>query len=113
MSLLRCSSPMVRLPYGRDLMPGGLRQSALRVADPTREHREQRQCDLWVALEDPAEVPALDPERRGRLDGAGGRRTRELVEEGHLAEYLAGSKRRDLLLLAIAVLDDVDLARSN
>jgi chorismate synthase len=56
-------------------------------------------------------MPALDSERGGRLDGASCRRARELVEERHLAEDVAGAKRRDLLLLAVAVLDDVDLAR--
>jgi chorismate synthase len=63
-----------------------------------------------VALEDPAEVPPLDPERGGRLDRAGGRRTWELVEERHFAEDIAGPERGDLLLLAVAVLNDVDLA---
>src|SRR5437588_12440280 len=62
---------------------------ALGVADPAREHREQRQRDLRVALEDPAEVPPLDTEARRRLERADRRRSRELVEEGHLAEDLA------------------------
>ena len=60
-----------------------------------------------------AEVPPLDSERGRRLDGASGRRTRELVEERHLAEDVAGSEGGDLLLFAIAVLDDVDLARTD
>jgi chorismate synthase len=56
-------------------------------------------------------MPALDPECGGRLDGADGRRARELVEERHLAEDVAGPQRRDLGFLAFAILDDVDLAR--
>src|SRR2546430_4812974 len=63
-----------------------------------------------MALEDPAEVPALDPESGGRLDRAGRRRTREFVEEGHLAEDVTRAERGDLLLLALRVLNDVDLA---
>ena len=63
-----------------------------------------------MALEDPAEVPALDPERGGRLRGTRGRRTWELVEQRHLTKNLAGPERGDLLVLAVAVLDDVDLA---
>jgi chorismate synthase len=63
-----------------------------------------------MAFEDPAEVPALDPERGGRVARARGRRPRELVEQRHLAEDIAGTERGDLLLLAVAVLDDVDLA---
>jgi chorismate synthase len=64
-----------------------------------------------MALEDPAEVPALDPECGGRFDRARRRRTWELVEQRHLAEDVAGPEGGDLLLLAIPVLDDVDLAR--
>jgi chorismate synthase len=92
-------------------VPGGLGQPALGVADPTRQHREQREGDLGVALQDPAEVPALDPERGGGLDRTYGRRTRELVEKGHLAENIAGPERADLLLVTVAVLDDLDFAR--
>ena len=91
-------------------MPGGLGQPALGVADPTRQHREQREGDLGVALQDPAEVPALDPERSGGLDRAHRRRTRELVEERHLAENIARPERADLLLITVAILDDLDLA---
>src|SRR5437879_6021756 len=46
-----------------------------------------------MTLEDPAEVPALDPESGCRLDRASGRRARELVEERHLAEDVAGAER--------------------
>ena len=63
-----------------------------------------------MALEDAAKVPALDAERRRRLYRADRRGTRELVEEGHLAEDLSRPKRRELGLLAAAVLNDVDLA---
>ena len=55
-------------------------------------------------------MPALDPKCGGRLDRSDGRRTWEFVEERHLAEDIAGTERGDLLLLAVAVLDDVDLA---
>ena len=58
-------------------------------------------------------MPALDTERCGRVDRTSGRRPRELVEQRHLAEDIARPERGDLLLLAIAVLDDVDLARAD
>src|SRR6266566_3919983 len=66
-----------------------------------------------MALEDAAEVPALDPEGGGRLDRADGRRTRELVEERHLAEDVARPERADLLFFPVAILDDLDLARTD
>jgi len=91
-------------------VPGGLGRSALSVADPTRQHREQSQRNLRMTLEDPAEVPPLDPESSGRFDRASGRRAREFVEEGHLAEDVTRAERGDLLLLAVPVLNDVNLA---
>ena len=66
-----------------------------------------------MALEDPAEVPALDAERGGRLDGAGAGRARELVEERHLPDDISWSERRELDLSAALVLNDVDLARAD
>src|SRR2546422_1156617 len=106
---------MIRLPFfvAAALMAGGLRQHVLGVAYASRQHRKERERDLWMALEDPAEVPALDAKRRRRLHRADRRGTRELVEEGHLAEDLPRPKRRELGLLAAAVLNDVDLARAD
>src|SRR5437867_9939787 len=66
-----------------------------------------------MALEDPAEVPALDAKRRRRLHRADRRGTRELIEEGHLAEDIPRPERRELGLLAAAVLNDVHLARAD
>ena len=94
-------------------MPGGLRQHVLGVSDSPHEHRQERKRDLRMAFEDPSEMPTLDPERGRRLDGPDGRRTWELVEERHLAEDLAGSKRRELRFLAASILDHVDLPGAN
>jgi chorismate synthase len=66
-----------------------------------------------MALEDSAEVPPLDPERGGWLDRASGRRTWEFVEQRHLTKDIAGPESGDLLVFAVAVLNDVDLARSD
>src|SRR5437867_7382025 len=66
-----------------------------------------------MALEDPAEVPAVDAERGGRRDGAGDGRARELVEERHLPDDITWSERRELDLSAALVLNDVDLARAD
>src|SRR4051812_23756124 len=85
-------------------------KDALGAADAACEDREERERELRVALEDPLEVPALDPERGGRLDRAHARGARELVEERHLADDIAGTERRELLLLAVALLDDLDPA---
>src|SRR5690242_1305544 len=43
---------------------------AFGVPEPLREHGQQREGDLGVALEDALEVPALDAEAGGRLDRA-------------------------------------------
>src|SRR5437899_1716855 len=112
---LRCSSPMmVASPFcAAGLMPGGLRQHVLGVSDSPHEHRQERKRELRMAFEDPSEMPTLDPERGRRLDGPDGRRTWELVEERHLAEDLAGSKRRELRFLAASILDHVDLPGAN
>src|SRR5438132_3684270 len=85
----------------------------LRVADAADQDRQQREGELRMTFEDPAEVPALDAQRGRRLDGAGARRARELVEERHLSEDIARSERRELDLFAALVLDDVDLAGTN
>src|SRR5207237_311768 len=78
---------------GPALRVGGLPDSAPGVVDPARQHSKKRQWDLWVAFEDPPEMPALDPECGGRLDRTDGRRTWEFVEERHLAEDIAGTER--------------------
>src|SRR5512132_4275985 len=66
-----------------------------------------------MALEDAAEMPALDPECGRGLRGAHAGRPRELVEQRHLADDVTRAERRELDLLAVAFLDDVDLARAD
>src|SRR4026208_2045208 len=63
-----------------------------------------------MALENAAEMPALDAECRRGLDRPRTRRARELIEERHLTEDLTRTERRELDLFAALLLDDVDLA---
>src|SRR2546426_6278131 len=114
MSLLRCSSPMSVPPiFVVASVRDGLREPPLSVTDAPRQDRQERERDLRVALEDPAEVPALDAEAGGRLGRARGRRAGELVEQGHLADHLARSEGGELRLLAVTLLQDVDFARAD
>ncbi len=90
-----------------------LGQHALRVADAAGQDGKQRERDLRVALEDPAEVPALDADAGRGFYRAGRRRARELVEQRHLAEDVAGPEHPKLLYATVAVLDDLDLPRAD
>jgi predicted GNAT superfamily acetyltransferase len=91
-------------------MPGGLRQLVLGVSNPSHEHRQKRERDLRMALEDAPEMPTLDPERGRRLGRSDGGGAGEFIEERHLPEDVARSERRELRLLAAPVLHDVDFS---
>src|SRR3989442_15174099 len=109
MSLFFCSSPISGPPIPcAGLVRDRRGKPPLRVADAPYQDRQERERDLRVALQDSAEVPALEAEAGGWLGRARGRRAGELVEQGHLADYLPGTERRELRLFAVALLQDVD-----
>ena len=69
-SIATARSAHQRMPR-RELVPrGDLGVLRLRVADAADQDGQERESELRMALEDAAEVPALDTESRRGLDGA-------------------------------------------
>src|SRR5947208_13827842 len=66
-----------------------------------------------MALEDAAEVPARETQARGRLERAHRRGAREFIQGRHVAEEATRADLADLLLLAVAILNDLDTARAD
>src|ERR671937_722953 len=77
------------------LVPRGLREHVLRVAEATNERRQEREGNLRMAFEDAAEMPALDTERRRRLHrGIRDRLERPLIEVLEHGDMLQEVDRR-------------------
>jgi hypothetical protein len=56
---------------------------------PLREHFEELDCDLGVGLQEGQELPPVEYDQLGRVDGGDGRRAPSAGEEGELSDNTA------------------------